>query len=118
MQPRSRTANFYLIAALVLFVGVMFLQGYIWPPPKSGTPAEIVGLYAGATATVGMHKEVDVFTATAEQRKAEAEQQKEQYPSLIGNVGGGLTTVAIGVEAPALAAEERRKAALPPTEPD
>src|SRR3954471_15007804 len=115
MQPRSRSANLYLVLALVLFVGVMFLQSYIWPPPtppkKPRMPDDVVGLYAGALAPGAMDKDVDVFARTAEERQ-------QLFPSNLGNVAGGLTTVALGIDAPALAAAERRKAAARPAEPD
>src|SRR3954470_17122507 len=113
MQPRSRSANFYLVLALVLFVGVMFLQSYIWPPPtppkKARMPDDVVGFYAGALAPGAMDKDVDVFARTAEERQ-------QLFPSNLGNLAGALTTIAINpeVNAPALAAAERRKAAARP----
>src|SRR4051812_40141854 len=102
MQPRNRLATVYLVAAGVLFLGIMLLQGYLWPPPKppqKATTPDVVGMYAGALATAGLDKDVDVFAKVAEERK-------EQLPSALGDVAGGLTTVAIAVDAPALAAQE------------
>jgi YidC/Oxa1 family membrane protein insertase len=114
MEPRRRNANVFLILALVLFVGVMFLQNYIWPPPKppkKATPPDVVGFYAGSLATAALDPEVD---APAK----EAEERRQLFPSNLGNLGGALTTVAVGIDAPALAAAERRKAAAKPAEPD
>ena len=56
MQPRNRFTTVYLVLAGALFLGVMFLQGYIWPPPKppqKATGPEVYGFYAGNDARVG-----------------------------------------------------------------
>src|SRR3954454_6838624 len=106
MQPRNRLATVYLVAAGGLFLGVMLLQGYLWPPPtppRKATTPDVVGLYAGALATAGLDKDVDVFGKAEEDRK-------QQYPSALGTLGGAATTVAVGIDAPAQAAEERREA--------
>src|SRR5262245_66017991 len=100
MQPRRRTANVFLILALVFFGGVTFLQNYLWPPqtpPKKATPPDVVGLYAGAAAAVALHPDIDV-------PGKEAEERRQQFPSALGNLGSGLTTVALGIHAPDLAA--------------
>src|SRR4051812_37940962 len=114
MQPRNRLATVYLVAAGVLFIGIMLLQGYIWPPPtppRKATTPDVVGLYAGALATVGLDKDVDVFARAEEERK-------QQYPAALGTLGGAVTTVAVGIDAPALAAEEHRDAQARKGEPD
>jgi YidC/Oxa1 family membrane protein insertase len=114
MQPRNRLGTVYLVAAGILFIGIMLLQGYIWPPPKppqKATLPETIGMYAGAAAVVGLDKEVDVFLKTEEERKA-------QFPSAVGGLGGAVTTVAIGIDAPSLVAEERREALARTADPD
>src|SRR5437763_14512105 len=92
----------------------MLLQGYLWPPPKppkKATAPDGVGMYAGALATAGLDKDVDVLARVAEERK-------EQGPSILGGLAGGLTTVAIAVDAPALAAQERQEALAKKGDPD
>ncbi|HEX3147053.1 MAG TPA: membrane protein insertase YidC [Gemmataceae bacterium] len=114
MQPRNRYTTVYLVLAGILFLGIMFLQGYIWPPPKppqKATGPEVFGFYAGAMATVCLDKEVDVFLHIEEERK-------QTFPSALGDLGSGLVTVAVGIDAPALAALERQNAAAKPAEPD
>src|SRR3954471_7235805 len=113
MQPRNRLATVYLVAAGVLFLGVILLQGYLWPPPtppKKATTPDVVGLYAGALATAGLDKDVDVFAKIAEEHK-------QEFPSALGDLAGAVTTVAVAVDAPALAAEERREAQAKKADP-
>lgn len=90
MQPRNRLATVYLVAAGVLFIGIMLLQGYIWPPPppaKMATVPDVVGMYGGALAAGGLDKDVDLFAKVEVERTA-------QFPSALGNLGGAMTTVA------------------------
>ena len=114
MQPRNRFTTVYLVLAGALFLGIMALQGYIWPPPKppqKATAPEVIGFYSGALATYCLDKDVDVFALIDEERK-------QNFPSALGDLGGALSTVAVGIDAPALAAREKQKAAAKPAVPD
>ena len=114
MQPRNRLATVYLVAAGVLFLGLMALQGYLWPPPKPAkkpTIPEEISLYAGALADVALHKDVDVFAKTDAERQAQA-------PAVLGLFGSAATTAAVGVDAPSLVAAERREALAKKADPD
>src|SRR5262249_27435322 len=85
----------------------MVLQGYLWPPPKpphKATLPETIGLYAGAAATAGLDKDVDVFLKAEEERKA-------QFPSAWGDLGSALTTAAYGANVFELVQAEREEQA-------
>src|SRR6478736_7091563 len=87
MQPRTRLTTVYLVPAGVLFIGVMLLQGYLWPPPKppkKPSEPETVGLYAGAAATAGMDE--DVLAKASAERLA-------QGPSVVGTLAGAAAPV-------------------------
>ena len=102
MQPRNRLATVYLVAAGVLFLGIMLLQDWPPPPHKKAT-TDVVGLYAGALATAGLDKDVDVFAKIAEEHK-------QQFPAPSATWPGPSPRSPSPSTPRALAAEDRREA--------
>lgn len=113
MENKNRFAFVYLILAVALLLGWSYIQNWLWPPPpkpQKAKPDELVGMVAGTPATAALDPEVDVFGKIAAERK-------QQYPEVLGSLGGSPVTVAIAVDAPALAADERRKKSIKPATP-
>lgn len=105
MEKKNRLAFVYLIIGIGFLFGWPFIQNQIWPPPEKPKPVkqeDLIGLGLGTPVMVALNPEIDVAGKLAAERR-------EQLPDLFGVVGGATVTTAIKIDAPALAAEERRR---------
>ncbi len=113
MEKKNRIAFVYLIIGIAFLFGWPLIQNRIWPPPpkpEKATPEQLIGLALGTPVMVAIDPEVDALGKTDAERK-------EQLPNAYGALGGSAETVAIAVDAPALAAIERNKKEIKPAEP-
>lgn len=105
MQKKSRLPFVYLIIGVAFLFGWPYIQNQIWPPPpkpKTATPGELIGMGLGTLVTAAIDKDVDALA------KAAAERQ-QQFPDVLGALGGSQVRVAEELGARQLEAAERRK---------